>query len=139
MTIGCGILPGVLVSWDHFQRQAEIEPHLANVIEANRRRLLLQLIGIDIEYRHRFGTPLTAEEYVVRFPELPLASVATLFENTADLPNAVPKTVVPKTDRPSDTGAFANREPKGNAVPKTIHYFGDYELMEMVARGGMDP
>ena len=79
------------------EEHAEIEPHLANVTEANRRRLLLQLIGIDIEYRHRFGTPLTAEEYVVRFPELPLASVATLFENTADLPNAVPKTVVPKT------------------------------------------
>ena len=52
------------------RKKADIQPVLADVPEQYRNKLLLQLIGIDVEYRKRYGVPLGAKEYIIRFPEL---------------------------------------------------------------------
>ena len=102
------------------RKQADIEPVVANVPPQHRRRLLLQLIGIDIEYRKRFRVPLGAQEYIDQFPELTLTSVEALFENTEALRNEASITSTPKTARPGSSARSAPSGPTAGSSARRV-------------------
>ncbi len=89
-----------------------IEEHLAGVAEPERSALLRELLLLDVDYRRRRGEAPAPGIYCRRFP--------------AD------GAVIDEVFRRSET-----EQERAGPEAKRIRYFGDYELLEEIARGGM--
>ncbi len=97
------------------------EDHLADAPEAARPLLLLrELLALDVAYRRQAGETPAVEDYLARFPDSEAAVRAVFAPGERTTPPA--PTIDPQ----------AGLEP-GAAVC----YFGDYDILKEVGRGGM--
>jgi WD40 repeat protein len=110
-------------AWKAGQRP-RIEDYLEGTAEPERRALLHELIQVEIEYRQQMQDELRPEEYRQRFPTL----------DSQWLPVSVPE---PTASRARELAAGLPPRPTMPAVPARGSSFGDYELLEEIARGGM--
>jgi WD40 repeat protein len=102
-----------------------IEDHLGDTPEPERQALLRELVLIDVHYRRRRGeTPLPAD-YVARFPQLPPTWLAVAL---------APAGQTGVTPTPNPTAADTVRLAPPPAAGTRL---GDYELLEVLGKGGM--
>lgn len=94
------------------QEQPRIEEYLGDFDEPERTGLLRELLLLDVDYRSKAGQQPTPDDYHGRFPN-DAKLVRDVFRRSLD--------------------------PSGRDLPvgTKIRYFGDYELIEVIARGGM--
>jgi len=121
---------------DEFETQCSagdrpsIESFLLRVDGPEKQPLLIELIAIEIHYRRRNGESIAFSEYQTRFPGL---SVSRLEETIQHAEQQVPPNT-PAADRP--TVDSERRTPK-KIGSEVVKYFGDYELLDVFAKGGM--
>jgi WD40 repeat protein/tRNA A-37 threonylcarbamoyl transferase component Bud32 len=88
-------------------RRPRIEDHLSEVSEEDRAGLLLELLGLDLAYRHRGGERPTPEEYQTWFPDAD-ELIAAAF-NRAEYPTE-PRTVRGRPEGPAEAGRLEEPE-----------------------------
>jgi eukaryotic-like serine/threonine-protein kinase len=111
-----------------------VRPHAADP-DRLRLALLRELVRIDIEYRHRAGETPAAEEYLERFPDLDrgwLAGALAAALARGQRPAGTPARPGTHTAGRGSTVSPPAAPPRSLPAP-----FGDYELLEEIARGGM--
>jgi len=107
-----------------------IESFLLRVDGPNKQPLLIELIAIEMHYRRRSGESIVVAEYQTRFPGL---SVSRLEETILHSEKAHSQKT-PAADQPTvDT----RQGQSAQVESKLVKYFGDYELLDVIARGGM--
>jgi len=107
-----------------------IESFLLRVDGPNKQPLLIELIAIEMHYRRRNGESVAVVEYQTRFPGL---SVSRLEETILHSEKAHSQKT-PAANQPTiDTRQGQSAQVETNLVK----YFGDYELLDVIARGGM--
>src|SRR5512135_524391 len=110
-----------------------IEAFLEAIPAPDRPALLVELIGLEWELRRARGECVDPREYLERFPKHAHSIEAAFRETSRDGRPAVAPEV-------EETVVFDSSEPmpRGAApAPGVIRAFGDYELLEEIARGGM--
>jgi serine/threonine-protein kinase len=105
-----------------------IEDYLAGWEEPGRSALLRELVRLDVHYRRGRDAALPLQEYQARFPDLDPDWLAAAGEGSEAGTGSFPP-------RAGDT----SMEGRPRALPSLpdLGAFGDYELLEVIAQGGM--
>lgn len=98
--------------------------------------LFESLLAIDRDYRAKMGTSLSESEYVAKFPDHQDA-ISKLFRSSGDEINERLDQFA-TLDLGTRSGASTGSQPISLPnIGQSIQYFGDYEILGEIARGGM--
>jgi WD40 repeat protein len=103
---------------DHTDREQRVDEAIAAYLEAE-----------------RTGKPLDQKEWLARHPELATELESFLADRKCFTELAAP--LAPRTPSPAEMPTLAPGETSEPPPGTTLRYFGDYELLEEIARGGM--
>ncbi len=108
-------------------------PEIARYLPAEspvRAAVLIELVYVDLERRFNVDEPRRVASYLAEFPAL--AEDPRQISELAAVENELRKRFAATATRaPEETQQF------GPATGDNVRYFGDYELVEEIARGGM--
>ncbi len=114
-----------------------IENYLAEVEESRWPRLLEELLRVEGELRRRDGEKPSPEDYSLRFSQH-AALIEAIFGPEPDQSDATGPRPDPSTTAVVTPGGDRNGDGEPSPAPGTlVSYFGDYELIEELGRGGM--
>lgn len=112
----------------------DLREFLDRVTDKHRERLATELLLIDRHYAGLAGGAIGREEYLAKYPELELA-ISRAF--AAEQGTIDSHATVPSGNMPTIDGLRGGENPKPQRIGETVRYFGDYELIDEIARGGM--
>ncbi len=112
----------------------QIEAFLDRVDGPTKQPLLIELIAIDMHCRRSRGESIAIEHYQARFPGLSAERLDATIQlsmgaRLAAQPNKIPSSDLPTLD--------SNGQPMPPLDREIVKYFGDYEILSTIARGGM--
>jgi len=116
----------------------EIEAALAGSLDRDRLNLFPELLALEIELRQVAGERPEATDYSARFPEW-AAEIARAFESEPTRISPRPTVEPTQAYVPSTIAAGPSRNPDHPEVDELapLAQFGDYVILDEIARGGM--